>query len=88
MERKIGGHTIFDDQNVGSHKTTDSVFIFFQRVKTVLISMHFYFTTCLGARCIGCGGGHTMYNFCHGNKGVTILLMLAFKFGTPLFQRK
>ena len=28
LERKIGGHKMFDDQNVGSHKmTTDSVFI-------------------------------------------------------------
>ena len=31
LERKIGGHKIFDDQNVGSHKmTTDSVFILFK----------------------------------------------------------
>ena len=27
LERKIGGHKVFDDQNVGSHKmTTDSVY--------------------------------------------------------------
>ena len=32
LERKIGGHKIFDDQNVGSHKmTTDSVFILFKK---------------------------------------------------------
>ena len=32
FERKIGGHKIFDDQNVGSHKmTTDSVFILFKK---------------------------------------------------------
>ena len=30
LERKIGGHKIFDDQNVVSHKmTTDSVFTLF-----------------------------------------------------------
>ena len=32
LERKIGGHKSFDDQNVGSHKmTTDSVFILFKQ---------------------------------------------------------
>ena len=32
LERKIGGHKIFDDQNVGSHKmTTDSVFTLFKQ---------------------------------------------------------
>ena len=35
LERKIGGHKIFDDQNVGpvgGHKmTTDSVFILFKK---------------------------------------------------------
>ena len=32
FERKIGGHKIFDNQNVGSHKmTTDSVFILFEK---------------------------------------------------------
>ena len=32
LERKIGGHKIFDDQNLGSHKmTTDSVFILFKK---------------------------------------------------------
>ena len=32
LERKIGGHKVFDDQNVGSHKmTTDSVFILFKK---------------------------------------------------------
>ena len=32
MERKIGAHKIFDDQNVGNHKmTTDSVFILFKQ---------------------------------------------------------
>ena len=48
LERKIGGHKIFDDQNVGSHKmTTDSVFILFKKTdfNTIL--------ACLGVRCIG-----------------------------------
>ena len=32
LERKIGGHKIFEDQNIGSHKmTTDSVFILFKK---------------------------------------------------------
>ena len=32
LERKIEGHKIFDDKNVGSHKmTTDSVFILFKK---------------------------------------------------------
>ena len=32
LERKKGGHQIFDDQNVGSHKmTTDSVFILLKK---------------------------------------------------------
>ena len=32
LERKIRGHKIFDDQNVGSHKTTtDGVFILFKK---------------------------------------------------------
>ena len=32
LERKIGGHKIFDDQNAGSHKmTTDRVFYFVQK---------------------------------------------------------
>ena len=32
LERKIGGHEIFDDQNVGSHKmTTNSVFVLFKK---------------------------------------------------------
>ena len=31
-KEKYGGHKIFDDQNVGSHKmTTDSVFILFKK---------------------------------------------------------
>ena len=48
LERKIGGHKIFDDQNVGSHKmTTDSVFILFKKIdfNTIL--------ACGGIRCIG-----------------------------------
>ena len=51
MERKIGGHKIFDDQNVGNHMTTDSVFILFKTTdfNTSLV--------CLGVRCIGDGGG-------------------------------
>ena len=41
-----GGHKIFDDQNVGSHKmTTDSVFILFNFTITILV--------CFGERCIG-----------------------------------
>ena len=36
LERKIGGHKIFDDQNVGSHKmTTESVFILFQKTDLI-----------------------------------------------------
>ena len=32
LERKMWGHKIFDDQNVGNHKmTTDGVFILFQK---------------------------------------------------------
>ena len=32
LERKIGGHTIFDDHNVGNNKmTTSSVFILFKK---------------------------------------------------------
>ena len=51
LERKIGGHIIFDDQNIGSHKmTTDSVFILFKKTdfNTIL--------ACVGVRCIGDGG--------------------------------
>ena len=42
MERKIGDHKIFDDQNVGSHKmTTDSVFILFKKTNfnTILVCL-------------------------------------------------
>ena len=54
MERKIGGgHKIFDDQNVGSHKmTTDSVFILFKKTdfNTIL--------ACLGGKVyLWWGGG-------------------------------
>ena len=54
FERKIGGHEIFDDPNVGSHKmTTDSVSILFKKAdfNTILV--------CLGVRCIGDGVGIT-----------------------------
>ena len=50
MERKIRGHRIFDDQNVGGHKIiTDSVFILFKMTdfNTIL--------SCLWGRCIGWG---------------------------------
>ena len=42
LERKIGGHKMFDDQNVGSHKiTTDSVFILFKKTdfNTILVCL-------------------------------------------------
>ena len=51
LERKIGGHKIFDDQNVGSHEmTTNSVFILFKKTDFNTIS------ACLGVRFIGDGG--------------------------------
>ena len=51
-KEKYGGHKIFDDQNVGSHKmTTDSVFVLFKKTdfNTIL--------ACKGVRCVGDGGG-------------------------------
>ena len=56
LERKIGGHTIFDDQNVGSHKmTTDSMFILFNFKKRTDFNTNL---ACLKerVRCIGGGG--------------------------------
>ena len=36
LKRKIGGHKISDDQNVGSYKmTTDSMFILFKRLISI-----------------------------------------------------
>ena len=79
LERKTGGQTIFDDQNVGSHEmTTDSGFILFKKT---------YFNTilaCLGVRCMGGGGrGHKIVVAEIG--GIAILLTPTVgKFGTPL----
>ena len=54
LERKIGGHKIFDDQNVGSHKmTTDSMFILFKNTDFNTIS------ACLGD--VSVMGGHKFY---------------------------
>ena len=53
LETNRGGHKIFDDQNVGSHKMTkDSVFILFRKTNfnTIL--------TCV--RCIG-DEGHKIF---------------------------
>ena len=41
LERKIGGHNIFDDQNVVCHKMT---------------AVCLFLLACLGGRCIGDGG--------------------------------
>ena len=51
LERKIGGHKIFDDQNVGNHMTTDSVFILFKQTdfNTIL--------ACLGGKVFSMMGG-------------------------------
>ena len=56
LERKIGGHKIFDDQNVGSHKmTTDGVFILFKKTdfNTIL--------ACLGGKVYRWWGGHKIF---------------------------
>ena len=75
LERKIGGHKIVDDQNVGSHKmTTDSVFILFKKTD---------FNTILACLGLSVMGGHKI--FVAEIVGVTVLLTPTFcKFGTPL----
>ena len=51
LERKIGGHKIFDEQNVWSHKmTTDSVFILFKNTDYSAI------LACLGGKVYRWGG--------------------------------
>ena len=58
---KIGGHTIFDEQNVGNHKTTtDSLFLFKKTdFNTVL--------ACLGGKVYRWWLGQQ--NFCRSNRG-------------------
>ena len=76
-KKKKGGHTIFDNQNVGSHKTTiDSVFILLKKTDFVTI------LACLEGKVYWWWG---VVNFCRQNRGVAIFLTQNFcKFGTPL----
>ena len=80
MERKIGGHKIVDDQNVGSHRmTTDSACVYF-------VQKDWFQTACLEGRCIDDGGGHNIFVAEIG--GVAVLSTPTFcKFGNP-FRRK
>ena len=84
LERKMGGHKMFDNQNVVSHKmTTDSVFILFKKTdfKTIL--------ACLGGKVYRWWGGHKKSFVAEiGGEGVAVLSTPTFcKFGTP-FRRK
>ena len=82
LERMIGGHKIFDDQNVGSHKmTTDSVFILFKDIDFNTIFAR------LGGKVYRWWRGSL--NFCCRNKGVPVLSTPTFfvNLGPP-FRRK
>ena len=76
-ERKIGGHKICNDQNVGSHKmTTDSMFILFKKADFNAI------LACLG------GKVYRLWGFCCRNRGSQFYWRRFFVNLEPPFRRK